>query len=64
MFGDNSISLNDLTLLKGEPIFTIGINGGLVFKSKDKKQAEQVYIAMMKAYDCLLYTSPSPRDRG
>ena len=33
-------------------------------RNPDSKDAEDKFKEVKEAYDCLLYTSPSPRDRG
>ena len=48
---------------------SLGVESSEVFKQLDEKpfasaSIAQVHKAVLKSGDCLLYTSPSPRDRG
>ena len=45
-------------LLKGNGYFVVP----KLFSKKDVKTAREQIISIAKSYNCLLYTSPSPRD--
>ena len=48
----------------GLAIFLFGVTGEQFFKKESSSQIKINEVIAIGDYSCLLYTSPSPRDRG
>ena len=50
-------------LIKDDALNTLGIEKGLMTLNSEEEQNELLTFLQNQNYDCLLYTSPSPRDK-
>ena len=54
----------NLNWIQNPKLFSIQLSDKLKYIEENRHQGKKHYIAYFKGKPCLLYTSPSPRDRG